>query len=478
MPDDKYEKIWNDVWQHITADNIGADQINAFFTRLHPQAFSEGFLMLTADTDFIKKWVETNYLVVIKEALEDLYHKPFTVAIEVDDSQPNRSSSTSQPIPSLNREAQNTSPNIYTEEEAKTPKQETEEAKEKVTSFVSDYTFENFVVGPSNQLAYSMSVMVAENPGQKEFNPLFIYGKSGLGKTHLLRAIQNYVDSTFPHINTVFVDTMELVNDYSEAGITKNFNSFNQRYQNADMVFIDDVQYLQGKEGSINIVFQLLNSMKESGRQMVLSADRAPKHIDIDERSKTRFNSGGTCDIQPPETETKLGIIKKFINELREKNGFQLEIDPSVQNYIAQNSSSNIRELKSAITKIFLYGSTMEQNSVSIEEVSQILKDHFSGGSMKKLTVADIQKAVEHYFNISHADLVGKKRSADIAHARQVGIYLCRTMIDIPFESIGKEFNRNHATVMYSVTQIDQKQRESRELNEELEIIRQMIMEQ
>ena len=151
---------------------------------------------------------------------------------------------------------------------------------------------------------------------------------------------------------------------------------------------------------------------------------------------------------------------------------------PEIQEYVAQNSSSNIRELKSAITKIFQYGDAFNKEELTIEEVYNLLRDHFSGGAMKKLTVQEIQSAVEQFFNISHADLVGKKRSANISHARQVGIYLCRTMIDISHSSIGKEFNRDHATVMYSVTQIEEKLKESREQNEEIEIIKQMIMEQ
>lgn len=470
MPDDKYERIWNEVWEKVVTDNIGADQINAFFSRLHPQAFSEGFLMLTSETEFTKKWVEQNYIEDIRGALKEIYGKDFTVAIEVDDTQVTSAPApapviqqTVQPVPEKPVEPSNTP----TQSEEKTTH----------SNLVSDYTFDNFVVGSSNQLAYSMSLMVAENPGQKDFNPLFLYGKSGLGKTHLLRAIQNYVATAYPHMKTIFVDTMELVNDYTDASREGSFTAFNDRYNNADMIFIDDVQRLQGKEGSINVVFQLLNSMKDSGRQMVLSADRAPKHIDLDERSITRFSSGSSCDIQPPETETKLGIIRNYVEELKTKNGFNLEISPEIQDYVAHNSSSNIRELKSAITKIFLYGETMGKKEIHIDEVSQLLKDHFSGGTMKKISVADVQKAVEQYYNISHADLVGKKRSANISHARQVGIYLCRTMIDIPFASIGNEFNREHATVMYSVTQIEEKLRESRELNEELEIIQQLIME-
>lgn len=482
MPDDKYEQIWTEVWNKVVADNIGADQINAFFSRLHPQAFSEGFFMLTAENAFIKNWVEANYTQHIKRALEEIYNKPFTVAIEVDTTLPvaqatvlpqsqtpaTPATTTYQYQPQPISQPQPIQEITHTEEET-TPSQ---------NSLASEYRFDNFVVGSSNRLAYSMALAVAETPGQDALNPLFLYGRSGVGKTHLLRAIQNYVAINIPSFKTVYVDTMELVNDYTSASMNKSFNEFKKRYNEADMVFIDDVQSLQGKEGSINVVFQLFNNMLDSGKQIVFSADRAPKHIDIDERMQTRFNSGGTCDIQPPETETKLGIIRNYIEDIKNKGGFTLEIDHEIQNYIAQNSSSNIRELKSAITKIFYYGQTLGKSSVTLDEVSQILRDHFSGGAMKKLTVAEIQRAVEKYFNISHADLVGKKRSADISHARQVGIYLSRMLIDIPLASIGKEFNRDHSTVMYAITQIETKCKESRDMDEELEIIKKMIMDQ
>lgn len=346
-------------------------------------------------------------------------------------------------------------------------------------SFASGYSFEGFVVGSSNRMAYSMAVAVAESPGQPHLNPLFLYGKSGLGKTHLMRSIQNYVNKTYPQLKTVYVDTMELVNDYTDAAISKNsqsYNSFRMRYETADVLLVDDVQGLQNKEGTLNMVFQILNKMVDRGKQVVLSADRAPKNIDIEERYKSRFNSGGTCDIQPPEMETKLGIIKNYIEECRNAGGAPFDFPREIQEYIAQNSSSNIRELKSAVTKI-IFELRSTGVPLNIQDVSRLLADHFTGGHMKKVTVADVQKAVEDYFNVTHAELVGKKRAANITYARQIAIYLCRTMIDIPHNTIGQEFNRDHSTIMYSVKSVEERLKDSQQLNEELEILRQKIVE-
>ena len=330
-------------------------------------------------------------------------------------------------------------------------------------------------------MAYSMAIAVAETPGSNQLNPLFIYGKSGLGKTHLLRSIQNYVQGNYPHMRSVYVDTMELVNDYTDAAISNNpkaFTEFKQRYENADVLLIDDVQGLQGRKETLNMVFQIMNRMIDSGKQVVLSADRAPKNIDIDERYKSRFNMGGTCDIQPPELETKMGIIRKFIEECKMAGGGNFDIPNDVQEYIAKNSSSNVRELKSAVTKVLFELRNGGCEEITIEEASRLLSDHFSGGAMKKLTIGEVQACVERFYNVSHSDLVGKKRSANITHARQIAIYLCRTMIDIPFKTIGEEFNRDHSTIMYSYRCVDEKVKESRPVNEELELLRQMILDQ
>ena len=484
---DKYDTLWQNVVAQIkTYDNIDASQIDAFFSRLQVQAFSEGFLMLTADTEFIKKWIESHYMTVIKRALEELYHVPFNIAIEVDptsQSQIAAAPAPPAPAPAAPQPAPAPQPRPMpapAAAPAAAPAKPNGDG-DFMDTVASGYTFENFVIGTSNRMAYSMAVAVAETPGQPHLNPLFIYGKSGLGKTHLLRSIQNYVHHSYPNLSTVYVDTMELVNDYTDAAMSKSnksFAQFKQRYETADVLLIDDVQGLQNKKETLNMVFQILNRMIDQGKQVVLSADRAPKHIDIDERYKSRFNMGGTCDIQPPELETKIGIIRSYIEECKRTGSDDFTISPEVQEYIAQNSSSNIRELKSAVTKVIFTLRNGEKNDITVNEASKLLADHFSGGAMKKLSIADIQSAVERYYNVSHAELVGRKRSANITYARQIAIYLCRTMIDIPFNSIGSEFNRDHSTIMYSYRSVEEKVKESREVNEELEILRQMILDQ
>ena len=509
MDSEKLERAWQEVCAQVKSyNNIDPSQINAFFSRLHPQAMSEDFLMLTADNDFIRTWIERHYAGVIKQALLDMHGTPFTVVIEVDTTASNAADDAAgsgdasqahigaQPAAAARPEP----PAAAQAGEAAAPAAKSHDGEGAATGHTaakepfaaplsppegpaSTLTFENFVIGDSNRMAYSMAVAVAEMPGKAHLNPLFIYGKSGLGKTHLLRAIQNYIRETLPHLSTIYVDSAELLSDYMEASAAhdkekSSYKNFKNRYEEADVLLIDDVQYLQGKKQTLDIVFQIFNKLTSQGKQVVLSADRAPKNIDIDERYKSRFNSGGTFDIQPPEIETKLGIVKSFIDEYKANEGQRdFTIPEDIQFYIAESSSSNIRELKSAVTKVIYQMTFFNQPDLSLDDVRTLLENHFSGGPSKRLTVADIQKEIESFYKVSHADLVGKKRTRNIIYARQIAIYLCRQMLDLPFNDIGKKFNRDHSTVMYSVTNVEEKLKESRELREELEALKQLIRE-
>ena len=516
MDSEMLTKSWERLCEQVKEyNNIDPTQINAFFSRLHPQAMSEGFLMLTADNDFIKTWIERHYIDVIKQALLDIYLIPYTVIIEVDTVSDTKHVQQTPPSPqptpvtaevtsprsepqhigavgfenrsmSSLQEFMENAPQQTRIEPSRAPSGTTLGDNEETSHEIkptSSLTFENFVIGDSNRMAYSMAVAVAEMPGKAHLNPLFIYGKSGLGKTHLLRAIQNYIIETFPHLGVIYVDSAELLSDYMEASAAhdkekSSYKNFKTRYEDADVLLIDDVQYLQGKKQTLDIVFQIFNKLTSQGKQVVLSADRAPKNIDIDERYKSRFNSGGTFDIQPPEIETKLGIVKSFVEEYKHNEGIKdLSIPDDIQIYIAESSSSNIRELKSAVTKVIYQITFFNQTDLTLDDVRHLLENHFSGGPSKRLTIADIQKEVENFYKISHAELVGKKRTRNIIYARQIAIYLSRQMLDLPFNDIGKQFNRDHSTVMYSVTNVEEKMKESREIREELEALRQVIRE-
>lgn len=490
---ERWERVCDRISQY---ESINSSQMNAFFSRLQPQAMSEDFIMLTADNDFIKTWIEIHYSQYIERALKEIYGVDFVVAIEVDINQA-APEAESESAKETHREEESQLPKVQTpkvekveireEVERETPKKEEDKEKpfaKNILSSISTLTFENFVIGESNRMAYSMAVAVAEEPGRPMLNPLFIYGRSGLGKTHLMRAIQNYVNETQPDMTTVYVDSADFLSGYVEATVAhdkqkSSYKNFKHRYQNADILLIDDIQFLQGKEQTLDIVFQIFNKMVDEGKQVVLSADRAPKNITMDERYQSRFNSGGTFDIQPPEVETKMGIIKSFVEEYRSTGTFSnFDISEEVERYIAENSSSNIRELKSAVTKVIYFMASSGQGDITIEQVERLLENHFSGGTMKRLTISDIQKQVELYYDVSHADMVSAKRARKIVYARQIAIYLSRQMLDLPYNMIAKSFGgRDHTTIMYSVTNVEEKLKENREIREEIENIKKRIKE-
>ncbi len=516
MDSEKLNENWQLVYNRIKKfDNVDTSQLDAIFSRVHPQAMSENFLMLSADNAFIKSWVERNYLSYIQQALNDLYAVPFTVIIERDetaeqDSSQASSAGSSQGLTTQQSEDSSQTRNVsagkineetdkITNAEDTQPKSvaknlrdstsldyETQKEIEKKEGTEKNFptlafSFENFVIGDSNRMAYSMAVSVAEMPGKTPLNPLFIYGKSGLGKTHLMRAIQNYICETQPQLRTVYVDSEELLSDYMDAGAAydkekSSYKNFKNHYEDADVLLIDDIQYLQGKKQTLDIVFQIFNKLISKGRQIVLSADRAPKNIDIDERYQSRFNQGGTIDIQPPEIETKLAIVKAFIKEYYQNEGVPaLDISEDIQMYIAENSSSNIRELKSAVIKVIYQIQYFNNPHLTIEDVRILLENHFSGGNSKNLTIDDIQKVVENFFKVKHSDLVGLKRSRTISYPRHLAIYLCRQLLDMPFNDIGKKFNRDHSTAMHSVTTVEEMMHQNREVQEEIETLKQQI---
>ena len=481
---------WTEVCDHVAGfDDVNKPEFNAFMDRVQPQAMSDGFLLLTVENDFLKKRIEQNFLPAISKALEEMYDLPFVVSLEVDNSMPAVAPAAQAISPQaapIQTPANNdliggsaaAVSNVLTEKPL--PQSPTAPQPANMTGAFRSLTFQNFVIGESNRMAYSMAVQVAETPGQSSLNPLFIYGKSGLGKTHLMRAIQNYVTETQPNLVRVYADSEEIVSKYTEASMTNDidkssYNNFKALYEGADVLLIDDIQFLQGKTGTLNIVFQILNKLMNQGKQIVLSADRAPKNIDIEERYNSRFMQGGTIDIQPPEIETKLAIVKSFINEYKLSQGdMAFSLPEDVQMYVAENSGSNIRELKGAINRL-IFSRNADEHDITVPEAAAMLENHFSHGMSRNVTIDDVQKEVESYYKVKHSEMVGASRAREVMFPRQVAMYLCRVLLDRPYDEIGKKFDRDHTTVMHSVKKIEKLLLTDRNVQEEVEILRKAI---
>ena len=320
------------------------------------------------------------------------------------------------------------------------------------------YTFENFIVGNSNRFAHAAALAVAEKPGET-YNPLFIYGKSGLGKTHLMHAIGNYIEKN-SNKRILYVTSETFVSEFVE--ITKkqenksNFeyiDFFKQKYRNIDVLIIDDIQFLAGATESQKEFFHTFNNLYGENKQIIISSDRSPNDLKVfEDRLRTRFSWGLPVNIYPPDFELKVAILKKrIVGEQVTK-----EIPEQVIEYMASNIGTDIRQLEGSVNRLMAY-STMMGAEIDLNLAIEALKDYVNKGFSEKNDVSRIQKIVADYFKISIEDLKSKKRNADIAFPRQIAMYLCRKLTDESFPKIGIEFGgKDHSTVMHSCEKIEQ----------------------
>lgn len=333
------------------------------------------------------------------------------------------------------------------------------------------YTFENFVVGNSNKFAHAAALAVAENPG-KMYNPLFIYGNSGLGKTHLMFAIGNYIEK---HSNkrVLYITSETFVNEFIEVTRKKenksdfdNIDFFKKKYRDVDVLIVDDIQYLENKVESQKEFFHTFNTLYGDDKQIILSSDRSPNDLKIlEDRLRTRFNWGLPVNIYPPDFDLKVAIYKKRIAA----ESINKEVPDNVIEYMASNIGTNIRSLEGSLNRLFAY-STMMGAEIDLNLAIEALKDFINAGFSEKNDVSRIQKIVADYFKISIEDLKSKKRNADIAFPRQIAMYLCRKHTDESFPKIGIEFGgKDHSTVMHSCEKIEQEIKHNKSLAEEID---------
>jgi chromosomal replication initiator protein len=320
------------------------------------------------------------------------------------------------------------------------------------------YTFDVFVIGPSNRFAHAAALAVAESPAQA-YNPLFIHGSTGLGKTHLLQAVGQYVIQQHPMLQVRYVTTETLMNEFVDALREKKVVAFKHRYRTADILLVDDIQFLEGKENLQEEFFHTFNSLYEAGKQIVIACDRAPKKLaTLEERLRTRFEWGLTTDVQPPDLETRIAILrKKVITE-------DLQIsDREVLTFIADRVTTNIRELEGALTRVIAYAS-LTGRPISTEIAREVLKDLFPDGAARPITIEQIQAAVCDAFRVSLGDLKSDRRSQDIVYPRQVAMYLARELTDLSLPKIGAKFGgRDHSTVIHAKDKISKRLIEDRD---------------
>lgn len=320
------------------------------------------------------------------------------------------------------------------------------------------YTFDSFITGESNKFAYMAAVSVAENPG-KTYNPLFIYGSSGLGKTHLMHAIGNFIIEN-SNKKVLYVTSEQFISDFlninkkDESGTNFSYiDSFKNKYRGVDVLIIDDIQFLGGATQTQQEFFNTFNNLYDDNKQIIISSDRSPDDLKkLEDRLRTRFNWGLSVNIYPPEYEMRVEILKKKIVG----QNMEGEVSDDVIAYIANNCDSDVRQLEGALTRVVAYATMFNTRDIDLNLAIEALKDYLSKSSFVKNNIQKIQQVVAEYYNITVEDLKSKKRKADIAFPRQVAIYLCRTLTDESFPKIGIQFGgRDHSTVMHSVDKID-----------------------
>ena len=342
-----------------------------------------------------------------------------------------------------------------------------------------NYTFDTFIVGNSNKFAHAAALSVAENPG-KMYNPLFIYGSSGLGKTHLMHAIGNYIVQN-SNKKVLYVTCEQFRDDF--IGISRrmeeNGNNFDyvdyfkNKYRNIDVLMIDDIQFLGGATSTQQEFFHTFNTLYSDNKQIVITSDRSPDDLKLlEDRLRTRFCWGLTVDIYPPDFELRINILKKKIAG----GAINQEIPDNVIEYIASNMGSDVRQLEGSINRLLAYSTIMGGSKIDLDLAIEALKDYTNTGISEKNNIRKIQKAVAEYFQISVDDMKSKKRSANLAFPRQVAMYLCRKLTDESFPKIGTEFGgKDHSTVMHSCDKIEAEMKVNKELVKTIENIKKTI---
>jgi chromosomal replication initiator protein len=449
------QQVWQDTLDVVKGE-LNTPTFKTWFEQTSPLGIVEHEMLVGVQNDFARDWLESRYSGLLSSALTQVTGSPMVVRFSV----PGSARPTN--VETEHMEAISPPPAVHLDERHKTAGPDLE----------PNCTFDSFVVGPSNQFSYHVALAVAEAPGTA-YNPLFIYGGAGLGKTHLLQAIASYVRSSYPHLRVKYVTSEQFTNDFIKSIGDRDKNrteGFRRAYRENDVLLIDDIQFIQGKETTQTEFFHTFNTLREAGKQIVMTSDRPPAEIgNIEERLRTRFGWGLIADIQPPDLETRIAILRRKADMAR------LAAPDDVLAFIAERLSSNIRELEGALVRVSAY-SSVSQRPIDLALAESVLKDTFPERSVKPISISTIQQEVCKFYQISRADLVGDKRSQAIAFPRQVAMYLCRELTDYSLPKIGGEFGgRDHTTVMYANSKIQRLINEQRDVYNQIQTLTNLV---
>lgn len=415
--------IWPRVL-NLLKNELTEISFNTWINTIEPVSSSSDTIVLGVPTDFNKGILESRYLALISNAIKQVALKEYNIKITVPSQEP-AAKLTQSPDTSGNEEMYNSILN---------PK----------------YTFDTFVIGNGNRLAHAAAVAVSEAPAQA-YNPLFLYGGVGLGKTHLMHAIGHYILSQYPHMKVLYVSSEKFTNDLINAIKDDTNEEFRSKYRNMDVLLIDDIQFIGGKERTQEEFFHTFNSLYEANKQIIISSDRPPKEITtLEDRLRSRFEWGLTADIQSPDFETRIAILKKKA---------QLEnitIPDDVLAFIADKVVSNIRELEGALNRVIAY-SSLTDTEISVDLCAEALKEILAAANNKAIDTGHIIDSVSRYYDLRTEEILSQKRNRNVSYPRQIAMYLCRDIMGISLPKIGEEFGgRDHTTVIHAIQKIEE----------------------
>lgn len=422
------DAVWTDVCERLQSA-LNPQTFTFAFGNARAMSISDDTLTIGVDTEFARNWIQQRYMAVVQDALFEVTGADLAVELKVSeqDRPPAADPTDGPPAPVV------------------VP---IEITRRQQGLLQPRFTFDAFVTGPSNHFAHAAALAVAEAPA-RAYNPFFIYGGVGLGKTHLLHAIGHFIDSNYPELTCMYVSVETFTNEFINALRDGNIRTFKDRYRSVDVLLIDDIQSLQGREQTQEEFFHTFNALHDSGKQIVICSDRPPKAIaTLEDRLRSRFEMGLITDIQPPDLETRIAILRKRV----QYDGYQVS-DTEVLSFIASRVSTNVRALEGALTRVMAHAS-ISGRPVNVDLAREVLQDLYPPDD-GIVTIDGIQRETCRYFAISMDELVSQKRTRRLVTPRQVAMYLSRELTDASLPNIGKAFgNRDHTTVMYAVQKV------------------------
>jgi len=423
--DTQLNETWEKVLKILKVEIMSEVSYNTWILGLKPIGMRNGVFMISVPNELTLDIINQRYMLLFKESIKHVLNQDVDVKCVVGD----------------------------TEEEAakkeEASKEPSKPAQEHIGSLNAKYTFDSFVIGNSNRFAHAASVAVAESPANA-YNPLFLYGGVGLGKTHLMHAIGHHIQANNPQAKVVYVSSEKFTNELiNSIRYDKNLD-FRNKYRNVDVLLVDDIQFIAGKESTQEEFFHTFNELYEARKQIIISSDRPPNEIPtLEDRLRTRFAWGLQADIQAPDFETRIAILKKKA-EIE-----KYVVSSDVMVYIATKIKSNIRELEGALTRVMAYSSLTNNKNITVDLAAEALKDIISSNQTKAITIDLIQDVVANYYNLSIQELKSQRRTRNVAYPRQIAMYLSRKLTDMSLPKIGDEFGgRDHTTVIHAYEKI------------------------